>query len=1412
MKLKKGLVFVLVLILTIWSLPMSTFADDDVRQATVSDVYVDSSSAEKKPENGAVNRTIKKGDKDSASEKKAFPALRDSITVSGVKINIDVQEGVFPEGSKLSAVRTGSEQIGEALSKERDEGVIVAASYAFDIKVTDPDGAEIQPRDGRDVKLVFETDEVKNHNLTTSVYHLKGDKEKGDLLRAEKLEVTEKNNEAQVKTEGFSYYTVEFTYGEKQYVLPGNDKVALDDILAEVGLSGTVTSVSVSDDTLISVENKDGEYTVASLAPFTTEEWMNVVLDGIEYHIVITDEIAVDPQNIYVSVTGSDDSGNGSETDPYATIKKAVEHVDSGGTIYLLSDISQEESIAVSKSLTVKSKDANTPKVIKRTQTFAKSLFELRAGEGDAKLSFEDIILDDDFISAGNMQMAVIQVISSSSGKGTIILGNGATVQNYGGNCGVAIQSNTELVMKSGSLITTNGNTSIRGKSAVMNNGGKFVMEKNAKIDNVTGRGVVGAATGVALLSNFGNNTINGIISNCKCSGGSNDYTIIDIQGGSTIIGPDSDIFNNVTKHGTVYAMQGAVIHIQGKIHDNITDNQNTWSSGIYVSDNLGAATVYIEEGAEIYNNKTFVYYYNWNFLGMSFSIPVESPYVSAVYVNGNSSAVMNGGKIYNNSAPFAVMVNKNGRFIMNGGQITGNVTALNIENYQGETEKGRIIINGGTISENGNDVYITESETGYTDGSFAYLSKEMLESELKVKFIRLDPITVGSTTVQKFFHTVTKTITADSSMNELYVGNSSASGKNAIDAVEEVSKDGANLITTWFAASSGDEFNLTVDGLTKVDGDVFVCMVPVDKGGTALDGYKIYKCEKTTTGNGMTVSVRASGSKNEAGYAMGLFSNPVIPENDYTLHYETYGGTEYEDKRNLAFDATDLAPENNPEREGYVFKGWFMNEELTKEYKNTNSYADIVENDIAVKNATLYAKWQEKKGNIIVNKRLAGNGVSGDENKEFLFTITAEDRNGEPLNGTFGDVVFAEGSARFAIIGESSKTIAALPDGVRYSIKEDDYTADGYSEVLWDDVPENKMLKGDIPNNEVEYTATNTKNYIPVMVDPPVKKVVKGRDDKDSFTYTLTAQSNTAGIAKEDMPMPDGSEKGKKQMTKKGGGEYEFGEFELTLPGTYVYTMVEETGNFAYEYDTSTYIVKYVVRAEGNRLFAERTIEKDGTVVKEIVFTNINIKKPLLTINKTSEVKEAKVGDIIPYIITVKNNGEGDAEGLEILDTMGTDLSYVSDDAGGKVDGQKVEWVLNVPSGETKTINIRCRISDSAAGKVVNNVEIKNIPPELVTEEGDRYEHEIMLFEEEPPSDDEDEETPAEKIVNKIDKKQLDKKQLVKKQLARSQKHSLPDTGDEAYLASLVAMLAAAITVLISIIYRRRISRRRSG
>ena len=43
---------------------------------------------------------------------------------------------------------------------------------------------------------------------------------------------------ATAETNGFSLYTVEFTYDNKQYVLPGDSEVELSEILDTVGLTG----------------------------------------------------------------------------------------------------------------------------------------------------------------------------------------------------------------------------------------------------------------------------------------------------------------------------------------------------------------------------------------------------------------------------------------------------------------------------------------------------------------------------------------------------------------------------------------------------------------------------------------------------------------------------------------------------------------------------------------------------------------------------------------------------------------------------------------------------------------------------------------------------------------------------------------------------------------------------------------------------------------------------------------------------------------------------------------------------------------------------------------------------------------------------------------------------------------------
>ncbi len=84
-------------------------------------------------------------------------------------------------------------------------------------------------------------------------------------------------------------YTVEFTYCEKQYVMNGDSKVPLADILETVGLSGTVTAVEVSDSTLFSASDESGEWVVIAHQAFHTEEWLRVTIDGKEYEIAVTD-------------------------------------------------------------------------------------------------------------------------------------------------------------------------------------------------------------------------------------------------------------------------------------------------------------------------------------------------------------------------------------------------------------------------------------------------------------------------------------------------------------------------------------------------------------------------------------------------------------------------------------------------------------------------------------------------------------------------------------------------------------------------------------------------------------------------------------------------------------------------------------------------------------------------------------------------------------------------------------------------------------------------------------------------------------------------------------------------------------------------------------------------------------------
>lgn len=223
--------------------------------------------------------------KNKETAKTAFEA---SAVVDGVKISVKADDGVFKDAKTLKVRKVSNleeEKVKEAVEEKREEGKNVAVSYTFDISILDSAGNEIQPDTTKgDVHVSFQLEEAKNQNLSADIYHV------DETSQAEKLETEVKGDEVSAKTDGFSFYTVEFTYGNMQYVLPGDSTIDLSEILAKIGLSGEVTAVSVSDSTLFSAEkNAENKWMITAHKAFDTKEWMKVTINDVVYEIAVTD-------------------------------------------------------------------------------------------------------------------------------------------------------------------------------------------------------------------------------------------------------------------------------------------------------------------------------------------------------------------------------------------------------------------------------------------------------------------------------------------------------------------------------------------------------------------------------------------------------------------------------------------------------------------------------------------------------------------------------------------------------------------------------------------------------------------------------------------------------------------------------------------------------------------------------------------------------------------------------------------------------------------------------------------------------------------------------------------------------------------------------------------------------------------
>lgn len=223
--------------------------------------------------------------RDKETAKTAFEA---SAVVDGVTISVKADDGVFKDAQALKVRKVSNseaEKVKEAIEEKRETGKNVATSYTFDIAVLDAFGNEVQPDTKKgEVSVSFQMEEAKNQNLSADIYHV------DETSQAEKLETEVKGDEVSAKTDGFSFYTVEFTYGSMQYVLAGDSQIDLSEILAKVGLSGEVTAVAVSNSSLFSAEKTaDNKWMITAHKAFDTREWMKVTIKDVIYEIAVTD-------------------------------------------------------------------------------------------------------------------------------------------------------------------------------------------------------------------------------------------------------------------------------------------------------------------------------------------------------------------------------------------------------------------------------------------------------------------------------------------------------------------------------------------------------------------------------------------------------------------------------------------------------------------------------------------------------------------------------------------------------------------------------------------------------------------------------------------------------------------------------------------------------------------------------------------------------------------------------------------------------------------------------------------------------------------------------------------------------------------------------------------------------------------
>ena len=267
-------------------------AEDTAIEEVSSEVYEETETSEEYVTSEEYTESVKtETETESTTEAEttvSLAAFDQTDHIDNLSVHITAPAGVFPEGSYFivrKAEQYEEDAVKESVDEVRETEKNVYDSLIVDITVYDKDGNEIQPDTSYgEVNITFGTyidsQIVENPEVNADVYHI----EETDYgYEAEKLDsdiatyddqIIDAEELISVKTDGFSYYVIEYTYEtetEEYHWYTNGENILLSNILTGLGivLSDEISLVE-ADSTSVSLTELEGDWMISMTEPGQT--------------------------------------------------------------------------------------------------------------------------------------------------------------------------------------------------------------------------------------------------------------------------------------------------------------------------------------------------------------------------------------------------------------------------------------------------------------------------------------------------------------------------------------------------------------------------------------------------------------------------------------------------------------------------------------------------------------------------------------------------------------------------------------------------------------------------------------------------------------------------------------------------------------------------------------------------------------------------------------------------------------------------------------------------------------------------------------------------------------------------------------------------------------------------------------